>query len=167
MSKIIFIGPKSAHCLVMSVTQLLTSSMLVARLDWCDPEVSCNFSLPYQRSDMRFVQNFTLLDFQANFFTLSISPNFNRFDLLLLKIRPGFCQKPLLLANSVHTVLFGKQRGSLCQDPWCSCSFFLSSSLSIQWKRYFSLMFSNTYNQYKYAHRYIVSPVCPPFGKEN
>ena len=102
MSKTIFIGPRSAHCLVMSVTQLLTSSMLVARLDWCDPEVSCNFSLPYQRSDMRFVQNFTLLDFQANFFTPSISPNFNSLDLLLLKIRPGFCQKPLLLANSVH-----------------------------------------------------------------
>ena len=29
---------------------------------------------------MRFVQNFTLPDFQAKIFTPSISPNFNRFS---------------------------------------------------------------------------------------
>ena len=40
----------------------------------------CNNFLQSAVPDMEFVQNFTLLDFQAKIFSPTISPNFNSFS---------------------------------------------------------------------------------------
>ena len=35
----LIIGPKSDHSLCLSLTDLLTNSLLLSKLDWCDPGV--------------------------------------------------------------------------------------------------------------------------------
>ena len=65
-------------------------------------------ALPQQiQADMRFVQNFTLPDFQAKTFTLSISPNFNSFSDTNTK-KGGKVEKFTLLAK----ILYSPQGGT-------------------------------------------------------
>ena len=63
-------------------------------------------------SDMRFVQNFTPLDFQVKTFTPSISPNFNSFSKKKHK-KLVKMEKFTPLAKTLH----GIDKFRLCQEP--------------------------------------------------